>query len=56
MDEALEYIQNNPRYRLYGERFDSFAEQENAETEVAFLELQFGSTSTNGNGNSVTNE
>ena len=55
VDEALEYIQNNPQYRLYGERFDTFAEQENAETEVAFLESQFGSTSTNGNGNSVIN-
>ena len=32
VDEALEYVQNNPQYTLYGERFDSFAEQENSET------------------------
>ena len=31
VDEALEYVQNNPQYTFYGERFDSFAEQENSE-------------------------
>ena len=31
VEEALEYIQDNPQYSLYGERFDAFAEQENCE-------------------------
>ena len=29
MEEALEYIKNNPQYKLYSERFDAFSEQEN---------------------------
>ena len=27
VDEALEFVQNNPQYNLFGEQFDSFAEQ-----------------------------
>ena len=30
-EEALKYIQDNPQYSLYGERFDAFTEQENCE-------------------------
>ena len=31
IDEALEFIRNNPKYSAYGERFDAFSEQENSD-------------------------
>ena len=31
VDEALDYIQNNPQYSLYGEKFNAFAEQDSPE-------------------------
>ena len=37
VEEALEYIQDNPQYSLYGERFDAFAEQENCEIREELL-------------------
>ena len=37
VEEALEYIQDNPQYFVYGERFDAFAEQENCEIREELL-------------------
>ena len=37
VEEVLEYIQDNPQYSLYGERFDAFAEQENCEIHEELL-------------------
>ena len=37
VEEALECIQDNPQYSLYGERFDAFAEQENCEIHEELL-------------------
>ena len=37
VEEALEYIQDNPQYSLYGERFDAFTEQENCEIREELL-------------------
>ena len=37
VEEALEYIQDNPQYSLYGERFDAFSEQENCEIREELL-------------------
>ena len=37
VDEALEFIRNNPQYTVYGERFDAFNEQEDSEDRVRFL-------------------
>ena len=37
VEEALEYIQDNPQYSLHGERFDAFAEQENCEIREELL-------------------
>ena len=37
VEEALEYIQDNPQYSLYGERFDAFADQENCEVREELL-------------------
>ena len=37
IEEALEYIQDNPQYSLYRERFDAFAEQENCEIREKLL-------------------
>ena len=37
VEEALEYIQDNLQYSLYGERFDAFAEQENCEIHEELL-------------------
>ena len=33
VDAALQYVQNNPQYSLYGERFNAFGEQENSEVQ-----------------------
>ena len=32
IDEALKFVQNNPQYDVFGEQFNAFAEQENADT------------------------
>ena len=32
VEEAVEFVQNNPHYDVFGDRFDAFAEQENAVT------------------------
>ena len=37
LDDALEFIRNNPQYNTYGERFDAFNEQENSEDESEFI-------------------
>ena len=39
VDEALEFIRNNPQYTVYGERFDAFNEQENSEDRVRFFDM-----------------
>ena len=39
VDEALEFIRNNPQYTVYGERFDAFNEQENSEDRVRFFNM-----------------
>ena len=37
VDEALEFVRNNPQYTVYCERFDAFNEQENSEDRVRLL-------------------
>ena len=37
IDEALEFIRNNPQYSAYGERFDAFGEQENSDDLFEFI-------------------
>ena len=37
VEEALEYIQDNPQYSLYGERFGAFVEKENCEIREELL-------------------
>ena len=37
LDEALEFIRNNPEYTTYGERFDAFNEQENSDDQSEFV-------------------
>ena len=37
VDEALEFVRNNPQYTVFGERFDAFNEQENSEDRVRVL-------------------
>ena len=38
LDDALEFIRNNPQYSTYGERFDAFNEQENSEDQSEFIQ------------------
>ena len=38
LEEALEFVKNNPHYSLYGERFDSFNEQGNSDDQLEFRE------------------
>ena len=36
LDDALEFVRNNPQYGTYGERFDAFNEQENSQDQYEF--------------------
>ena len=38
LDDALEFIRNNPQYSIYGGRFDAFNEQENSEDQSEVIQ------------------
>ena len=45
VDEALQFVNSNPQYSIYGERFDSFNEQENSDDQMEFVNSNQGQTS-----------
>ena len=45
VDEAIQFVRNNPQYSIYGERFDSFNEQENSDEQMEFVSSSQGQTS-----------
>ena len=45
VDEAIQFVRSNPQYSIYGERFDSFNEQENSDDQMEFLSSSQGQTS-----------
>ena len=45
VDEAIQFINSNPQYSIYGERFDSFNEQENSDDQMEYVNSNQGQTS-----------
>ena len=45
VDEAIQFVNNNLQYSIYGERFDSFNEQENSDDQMKFARSSQGQTS-----------
>ena len=44
MDEAIQFVNNNPQYSIYGERFDFFDERENSDDQIEFVSSSQGQT------------
>ena len=45
MDEAIQFVNSNLQYSIYGERFDSFNEQENSDDQMEFVSSSQGQSS-----------